>query len=50
MKKRQLLSFLFLMSLFIACEKDLTNKNEATPKTEAKVKVKAYNPYALANM
>lgn len=48
-KKLMLYVGLALWSISYSCKKDSSSKSDKTP-TEAKVKLKAYNPYALANM
>ena len=48
-KKLMLYLGLALLSISYSCKKDSSSKSDKTP-TEAKVKLKAYNPYALANM
>jgi len=48
-KKLMLYLGLVLLSIGYSCKKDSSSKLDEAP-TEAKVKVKAYNPYALANM
>ena len=48
-KKLMLYLGLALLSISYSCKKDSSSKSDKTP-TEANVKLKAYNPYALANM